>query len=414
MNAEDDTPVIIRVQCHVNKTDGVHTADLSLPLTHTFQDYIGVLCQVYDNNFTEFLYEDEEDYITVSNETDFQNMIYWWRLQGSAEVPLVIHALPDAGDTSGLFVEVPAHEDIVPNSHTGSPLTQAIESQSVEINPSEIHIMECIGKGASAFVHRAVHEPSETVIAVKRIRLEESTPQLQNQILVELGILHKCKSQFIIKYFGAYFHDDHINFCMEYMNAGSIDRYKPISEPVLAVITLNVLRGLQYLSLIKIMHRDVKPSNILVNTAGEIKLCDFSVSRVLEESVTVSFVGTNAYMAPERIQHLPYDERSETWSVGLSLFELAIGYFPYDSENQSLAAFELIQAVVHELPPQLPATFSSDFQHFIECSLTKDPSRRPTARQLLQHQWITTIHDGHQSNFQEWLEIVAEVVAEKS
>uniref|UniRef100_UPI0009B41A87 dual specificity mitogen-activated protein kinase kinase 2-like n=1 Tax=Monopterus albus TaxID=43700 RepID=UPI0009B41A87 len=90
-----------------------------------------------------------------------------------------------------------------------------------------------------------------------------------------------------------------------------------------------VLRGLAYLrEKHQIMHRDVKPSNILVNSRGEIKLCDFGVSGQLIDSMANSFVGTRSYMSPERLQGTHYSVQSDVWSMGLSLVELAIGRYP--------------------------------------------------------------------------------------
>ena len=77
-----------------------------------------------------------------------------------------------------------------------------------------------------------------------------------------------------------------------------------------------------------VLHRDVKPSNILVNSAGEIKICDFGVSGQLIDSMANSFVGTRSYMSPERLQGSQYSVASDLWSLGLSLLEMALGCYP--------------------------------------------------------------------------------------
>ena len=101
--------------------------------------------------------------------------------------------------------------------------------------------------------------------------------------------------------------DGEINICMEYMDGGSLDlvlkKTGKIPEPYARKITAAVLRGLSYLrEKHQIIHRDVKPSNILVNSQGEIKICDFGVSGQLIDSMANSFVGTRSYMSPERLQ----------------------------------------------------------------------------------------------------------------
>ena len=113
-----------------------------------------------------------------------------------------------------------------------------------------------------------------------------------------------------------------------------------ISEPHISCIARQLLEGLHYLHHTRrLIHRDIKPSNILLNSRGEIKLADFGVSGELLEGVGVqpgqdaqskiSFVGTVTYMSPERIQGAAHSFDSDLWSLGLTLIECAVGYFPY-------------------------------------------------------------------------------------
>jgi mitogen-activated protein kinase kinase len=141
------------------------------------------------------------------------------------------------------------------------------------------------------------------------------------------------------------------------------------------------------------MHRDIKPSNVLINSRGEIKLCDFGVSSELENSVADTFVGTGTYMAPERIQGSPYTVKSDVWSVGLTLMELAIGKFPFsiDSEDDDEAAgpqgiLDLLQQIVLEPSPRLPKSeaFPAILEDVIAKCLMKDPKERPTPRELFE------------------------------
>jgi mitogen-activated protein kinase kinase len=165
--------------------------------------------------------------------------------------------------------------------------------------------------------------------------------------------------------------------------------FGPVRVDVLGKIAEAVLGGLTYLyHTHKIMHRDIKPSNILVNSQGQIKLCDFGVSGELVGSVADTFVGTGTYMAPERIQGAQYTIKSDVWSFGLSLMELAIGKFPFASDTDEPGGpqgiLDLLQQIVLEPAPKLPKSdaFPVILDQIVEKCLIKDPSGRPTPQEL--------------------------------
>lgn len=169
--------------------------------------------------------------------------------------------------------------------------------------------------------------------------------------------------------------------------------FGPVRVDVLGKIAEAILGGLKYLYIAhRIMHRDIKPSNVLVNSRGQIKLCDFGVSSELENSVADTFVGTGTYMAPERIQGSPYSVKSDVWSVGLTLMELAIGKFPFsvsteDGEEEASGPqgiLDLLQQIVLEPAPKLPKSdaFPSILEDVIAKCLMKNPEERPTPQEL--------------------------------
>lgn len=176
----------------------------------------------------------------------------------------------------------------------------------------------------------------------------------------------------------------------------SLDRvsrvFGPIRVDVLGKIAEATLGGLTYLyAKHHIMHRDIKPSNILVNSRGSIKLCDFGVSGELINSIADTFVGTSTYMAPERIQGEKYTVKSDVWSFGLSIMELAIGKFPFaaseqlsDAESAPAGILDLLQQIVHEPAPKLPKSdaFPQILEDMIQKCLYKNPDDRPTPEEL--------------------------------
>ena len=162
---------------------------------------------------------------------------------------------------------------------------------------------------------------------------------------MELDVLHRCVSPFIVDFYGAFFQEGAVYICMEFMD-GSIDKLygDGIPEGVLRKVALSTVMGLKSLKdEHNIIHRDVKPTNILVNTRGQIKICDFGVSGNLVASVAKTNIGCQSYMAPERISSGgvaqagavggSYSVQSDIWSLGLSIIECAIGRYPYPPET---------------------------------------------------------------------------------
>ncbi|XP_040565894.1 dual specificity mitogen-activated protein kinase kinase 1 [Lepeophtheirus salmonis] len=289
-----------------------------------------------------------------------------------------------------------------------------------------------LGSGNGGVVHCVLHRPSGTIMAKKMIHLEVK-PATKKQIITELKILHKCNSPYIVGFYGAYHSDGEINICMEYMDGGSLDlvlkKTGKIPEKYSRKITYAVLRGLSYLrERHKIIHRDVKPSNILVNSQGEIKICDFGVSGQLIDSMANSFVGTRSYMSPERLQGSPYSVASDVWSLGLSLLEISLGMYPIPPPDvaalthifgpqigpedvaiaranripkspgngscKPMAIFELLEYIVNQPPPKLLSrVFSDEMRDFVERCLRKKSNERPDLDTLMAHPWIAGVEN---------------------
>lgn len=180
--------------------------------------------------------------------------------------------------------------------------------------------------------------------------MEQNNSTIINQLVRELSIVKNVKPhENIITFYGAYY-NQHINneiiILMEYSDCGSLDKilsvYKRFvqrgtvsskktwfNELTISKIAYGVLNGLDHLyRQYKIIHRDIKPSNVLINSKGQIKLCDFGVSKKLINSIADTFVGTSTYMSPERIQGNVYSIKGDVWSLGLMIIELVTGEFP--------------------------------------------------------------------------------------
>lgn len=262
-----------------------------------------------------------------------------------------------------------------------------------------------IGRGAFGTVNkmRFQRDNVSKVMAVKRIRSTVDERE-QKELLMDLGVVMQSNDcQFIVLFFGALFKEGDCWICMEVMDTSTDKFYKYIYEQlhesmpenVIGKITVATVSALNYLKeKLKIIHRDVKPSNILLDRSGNIKLCDFGISGQLVDSIAKTRdAGCRPYMAPERIdpqRAKGYDVRSDVWSLGITLIELSTGRFPYPKWN---SVFEQLQQVVHGDPPRLDprqsnVNFTIEFVNFVNTCLIKDELQRPKYTKLLDHPFI--------------------------
>ncbi|CAI9100470.1 OLC1v1037581C1 [Oldenlandia corymbosa var. corymbosa] len=227
---------------------------------------------------------------------------------------------------------------------------------------------------------------------------------IRKQIVQELKINQASLCPHIVVCYHSFYHNGAISLVLEYMDRGSLaDVLKQVNtllEPYLAVLCKQVLQGLVYLhNEGHVIHRDLKPSNLLVNQKGDVKITDFGVSAMLATSMGQrdTFVGTYNYMAPERISGGSYDYKSDIWSLGMVILECAIGRFPYiqceDQQNWP-SFYELLEAIVTGPPPSAPPDqFSPEFCSFVSACIQRDPAKRSTAQELLNHPFIQKFED---------------------
>uniref|UniRef100_A0A182PC15 mitogen-activated protein kinase kinase n=1 Tax=Anopheles epiroticus TaxID=199890 RepID=A0A182PC15_9DIPT len=295
--------------------------------------------------------------------------------------------------------------------------TLTVGERSFVVEADHLRKLADLGRGAYGIVEKMLHQPSGTVMAVKRITVTSGMGagggggpgggvqnQEQKRLLMDLDVSMRASDcRHTVQFYGALFREGDVWICMEVMDT-SVDKFYPvvykrpgrtIPERILGRIALSIVRALHYLHTeLRVIHRDVKPSNVLMNRRGEVKMCDFGISGYLVDSVAKTIdAGCKPYMAPERIdpgsgsRTAGYDIKSDVWSLGITMVEIATGRFPYASWR---TPFEQLKQVVKDEPPRLPRSahpdseeFTPEFHALIVSCLQKKYQQRPNYEQLL-------------------------------
>ncbi|XP_054894878.1 TRAF2 and NCK interacting kinase a isoform X4 [Poeciliopsis prolifica] len=273
-------------------------------------------------------------------------------------------------------------------------------------DPSGIFdLVELVGNGTYGQVYKGRHIRTGQLAAIKV--MDVATDE-EEEIKSEINMLKKYSNhRNIATYFGVFIKkqppgiDDQLWLVMEFCGAGSVTdlikntKGNSLKEDWNAYICREILRGLAHLHQHKVIHRDIKGQNVLLTENAEVKLVDFGVSAQMDRTVGKrnTFIGTPYWMAPEVIAcdenpEATYDCKSDLWSLGITAIEMAEGAPPLCDMHPMRALF----LIPRNPAPRLKSKkWSRKFQSFIENTLVKSHTHRPSTEQLLLHPFVTEL-----------------------
>ncbi|PUZ38260.1 hypothetical protein GQ55_9G182600 [Panicum hallii var. hallii] len=267
------------------------------------------------------------------------------------------------------------------------------------VNPGDYRLMEEVGYGAHAVVYRAIFLPRNEVVAVKCLDLDQLNNNI-DEIQREAQIMSLIDHPNVIRAYCSFVVEHSLWVIMPFMTEGSCLHLMKISyqdgfdEPVIGSILKETLKALEYLHRQGQIHRDVKAGNILIDSAGVVKLGDFGVSACMfdrgdRQRSRNTFVGTPCWMAPEVLQPgTGYNFKADIWSFGITALELAHGHAPFSKYPPMKVLLMTLQNAPPGLDYERDKRFSKSFKEMVAMCLVKDQTKRPTAEKLLKHSFF--------------------------
>lgn len=323
--------------------------------------------------------------------------------------------------------DAPLDDDVIRSLRT-SPVNSAAKDRT---SIDDFEIMKPISRGAFGRVFLAKKRTTGDLFAIKVLKKADMIRKnAVESILAERDILISVRNPFVVRFFYSFTCSENLYLVMEYLNGGDLysllRNLGCLEEEVARVYIAEVVLALEYLHSLRVVHRDLKPDNLLIAHDGHIKLTDFGLSKVglinstddlsgpavsgtslLEENEHQlsasedqrerrkkrSAVGTPDYLAPEILLGTGHGATADWWSVGVILFELIVGIPPFNAEHPQIIFDNILN---RNIPwPGIPDEMSPEAADLINRLLTEDPQQRLGARgasEVKQHVFFKDIN----------------------
>ncbi|XP_052178998.1 serine/threonine-protein kinase TIO isoform X2 [Diospyros lotus] len=250
------------------------------------------------------------------------------------------------------------------------------------------HVIELVGEGSFGKVYKGRRKYTGQTVAMKFILKHGKSEKDIHNLRQEIEILRKLKHENIIEMLDSF--ESPQEFCVVTEFAQGelfeiLEDDKCLPEAQVQAIAKQLVKALHYLHSNRIIHRDMKPQNILIGAGSVVKLCDFGFARAMSTNTVVlrSIKGTPLYMAPELVREQPYNHTVDLWSLGVILYELFVGQPPFYTNS----VYALIRHIIKD-PVKYPENMSLNFKTFLKGLLNKEPQNRLTWPSLLEHPFV--------------------------
>lgn len=271
-----------------------------------------------------------------------------------------------------------------------------------KIGSYEINKNKKLGSGSYSVVYLGRSLTTDRIVAIKKINLSGTNENVTKMIKEEITIMEKIKKnphENIVECIDIIDDIDTVYIIMEYCDGGDISKILgiPINEETAKNYFHQIVSGLKYLADNKIIHRDIKPKNILItNNNTKIKICDFGLAKIKESMSRIfTICGSPLYMAPELLREKSYDHGVDIWALGMILYELLFGHHPF----YRCKDIEELKDTVNNDEIDIPENkLSKDCLQMLRLLLEKDDTVRVDLNSIKNHNWLKNIKPINNSN----------------